>query len=163
MIVAGTLHWFVVVVCSTKLAVKLGLVEVANSWMFLLHRIASLCNWNSSGSERMSRSYLYFSSLPLIYSADKRYAGASKFTRKVGIFKKKFVFIPVCRRYLIDTVNSRIITIIIINGLNPRVMSWVVAWSSGWLQSWIGLVGDWCFVNLSSSETSELFIISWWY
>lgn len=30
-------------------------------------------------------------------SADKRYAGASKFTRKVDIFKKKFLFIPVCR------------------------------------------------------------------
>lgn len=39
--------------------------------------------------------------LPLYASVspDERYVEASKFTRRVDIFKKKFIFIPVCRRY----------------------------------------------------------------
>ncbi|XP_068720372.1 uncharacterized protein [Montipora capricornis] len=46
---------------------------------------------------------------------DARYVEASKFTRKVDIFKKKFIFIPVCRSghwflsliYNLPTVTSR--------------------------------------------------------
>ncbi|XP_068720374.1 uncharacterized protein [Montipora capricornis] len=37
---------------------------------------------------------------------DARYVEASKFTRKVDIFKKKFIFIPVCRRVPILMIDS---------------------------------------------------------
>ena len=33
-------------------------------------------------------------------SAEERYRGAASFTRKVDIFEKDFLFIPVCRRFV---------------------------------------------------------------
>lgn len=53
----------------------------------------------------------------ILSSAEERYRKTSSFTRKVNLFEKDFVFIPVCRRFVRESclfiLNNLFYTIVI--------------------------------------------------